>query len=198
VPDFVVLHDRELFGGVPARKAITIIKVDGSVPLRHAFHGIRAAAGTATGKRLHTLFVLCHGFAGSNKRAGMSMDAGGEGLLLGKERLLHSNVGMWSEIRNTTANIVIYACAAADTQPNNEGTDADGKYLMGALALHTSSDVYAADKIQWYSRYQRMARGMIDFGRWEGGLWRFPATGTRPQLVSEVPIPLSQVMNAVA
>lgn len=52
-------------------------------------------------------------------------------------------------IRNKVQNIVVYACAAANTERNNEGTTSDGRYLMGALAIHTNASVFAADRIQW-------------------------------------------------
>jgi hypothetical protein len=61
------------------------------------------------------------------------------------------------QIKNKVRNIVIYACAAADTQLGNENTEADGKYLMGALALCTNADVFAADQIQYYYTHSNMA-----------------------------------------
>jgi hypothetical protein len=192
---YIALHDRDLEGDIPASANVPVVKLDEAVPLSYAFRAIRAAA--AAGK-LDSIFIVCHGIAGENRKALISLDAGGEGLMLGKEGLLHSNVSMWRAIRNTARNIVVYACAAADTQPGNEGTNADGRYLMGALALHTNADVYAADKMQWYVRRQRMARGMIDFGGWEGGLWRFPASGSRPEPAREAPTPIAQALSFVS
>jgi hypothetical protein len=101
------------------------------------------------------------------------MDAGGMGLQLGREDLTHSNVSAWRAIKDTTSNIVVFSCAAANTEKGNEGTRADGRYLMGALAVHTNATVYAADRIQWYHK-----RHVIDFGGWEGTLLRFKPDGT--------------------
>jgi hypothetical protein len=125
------------------------------------------------------------------------MPAGG--LQLGKEDVLHSNVGMWSAIRNKVRNIVIYACAAGDTEPENEGTTADGKYLIGALALHTKADVYGATRIQWYGWYKNNRRhGRFIWGGWEGQLFRFPSDGGTPAPVGAPPIEFSQVMAGTA
>jgi hypothetical protein len=182
---YVALRDRRLKGGVPARPHLYIINTDGSTPLRTAFGGINSAA-RASGT-IHTLFILCHGYAGSNPRLGVCMDAGGMGLQLGQENVLHNNVRMWMAIRNRVQNIVVYACAAADTEPGNEGTRADGRYLMGALAIHTNANVYAADRIQWYGTANNNPKGAFNFGAWEGQLWYFPPSGAPPSPLAGSP-----------
>jgi hypothetical protein len=106
--------------------------------------------------------------------------------------VLHSNVAMWRALANRTENIVVYACGAADTEPGYEGTDYDGRYLMGALAIHTNSTLFAADRIQFY---QRNNGGHIDFGNWEGTLWKFPPSGVAPSPVLRAPVELSDIMN---
>jgi hypothetical protein len=50
------------------------------------------------------------------------MDAGGIGLQIGKEGVMHANVSMWRAIRDKVQMIVVYSCAAADTQSGNAGT----------------------------------------------------------------------------
>src|SRR5690606_16945959 len=120
------------------------------------------------------LCILCHGYAGQSERGQLCGDMGGEGLELGREGMLHTNVARWSAIRGDISNIVVHACGAADTQPENVGTNADGKYLMGSLAIHANVTVYAADRIQWYFG----STGTIDFGRWEGTLWKFEPSGS--------------------
>ena len=185
--DFVILHDRRLKGVMPPRRPhLRLVEVNEHTSLHLAFGRIKAS------KHIHTLFVLCHGFAGENKKAKVCVDAGGMGLLLGKELMLHSNVAMWRELANCAKDIVVYACAAGDTEPGNEGTTADGKYLMGALAIHTNTPVFAADRIQWYQPNQG---GHIDFGDWEGTLWEFPPNGLAPSPVLRAPIELNDVVS---
>lgn len=121
------------------------------------------------------MFIMCHGYAGQNERAQMSMDAGGMGLQLGRENVLHENVSLWSAIKNRVENIVVYSCAASNTESGNEGTAADGRYLMGALAIVTNASVFAADRIQWYNTYKGLANGRFEWGAWEGRLLAFPA-----------------------
>jgi hypothetical protein len=189
---FVALRDKRLFGGVPARPNLSIHNLDAETPVRLAFNGIRA---DARARKIHTLFILCHGYAGINRRFGQSMDAGGMGLKLGREGLNHSNVEAWRAIRGKADNIVIYACAAADRQPGNELTVADGRYLMGALALYTAADVYAADSIQWYDTYKDRPNGAYDFRAWEGQLLKFPALDGKGVPVGKAPVELNDVLQ---
>jgi hypothetical protein len=192
---YVVLRDRRLHGGVPARSNLGIVNTDASTSLAYAFSAINVLART---DRINTLFVLCHGYAGENARANVSVDAGGMGLQLGRESVLHSNVSMWGSIKKKVRRIVVYACAAANTEPGNEGSDSDGRYLMGALALHTDADVYAADAIQWYGTHKNLHNGRFDWGSWEGKLMMFPAGGSAPTRVTNPPVELSQVMAGSA
>lgn len=194
---YFALRDRRLEGGVPYRSNLSIFNVDQSISLANAFASIRASARSAGGQ-IHTLFILCHGYAGSNERARVSMDAGGMGLELGREDVLHTNVSLWTAISRKVQNIVIYSCAAADTQPGNEGTTADGLYLMGALAIHTEANVYAANRIQWYGTYNNLKNGRYDFGAWEGTLYRFPPSGNPPTVVPKAPVEFSDVMMGTA
>lgn len=120
------------------------------------------------------------------------------GLQLGKDGLNHGNVSLWAAIRNRVREIVVYSCAAANTEPGNEYTKADGRYLMGALAIHTRATVYAADRIQWYATYRNLQNGRFDWGAWEGLLWRFPPSGGGPSLVPKAPIELSEVFSGRA
>jgi hypothetical protein len=181
----LIFRDRRLSGSLPffAAAAYTC-NLDATTPLSSAFSRV-SMSNTLNGGKLDNIFILCHGFAGSNPNAGMSMDAGGSGLQLGRENVLHSNVALWEAIKNKTTNIVVYSCAAGNTEAENVGTRYDGKYLMGALAIHTNANVYAADRIQWYN-----TRG-YNFGRWEGQLFHFPPDGSNPREVSSPPMELS-------
>jgi hypothetical protein len=191
---YVALHDRRLNGAVPRRRHLRVVHTNATTALVNAFREIRAEASI---EQVRSLFILCHGYAGIDRRARMSMDAGGMGLQLGQENVTQQNVSMWRSIRGIVRNIVIYACAAANTEPDNVGTDADGRYLMGSLALHTGADVYAADSIQWYD--PRGGRtGLIDFGGWEGRLLRFTPDGAAPTQKAKAPVELSKVLSGAA
>lgn len=191
---YVVLHDRRLRGGIPARPGVAVLKTDGSVSLCQTFRAIRACAAYG---RIHTLFVVCHGYAGVDKHLSMSVDGGGKGLLLGSEEVLHHNVSLWRAIRGAVENIVIMACAAADTRAGNEGTEYDGRYLMLALALHTGATVYAAERIQTYYTFRNLPRGLIDFIEWEGDLYRFLPNGLSWSKVAHAPKELRDVIGKV-
>lgn len=194
--NYLALRDRRLGGGVPARARLHIVNTDATTPLSGAFSQINAAA--RVGGKIHSMFVLCHGYAGSNQRARVSMDAGGMGLQLGREAVVHGNVNLWSAIKDKVQNIVVYSCGAADTQPGNEFTTADGRYLMGAMAIHTNANVFAADRIQWYSTHNGLANGRFDFGAWEGQLFFFPPSGGDPTPVAAPPVEFSAVMGGTA
>jgi hypothetical protein len=176
----IILHDRRLKGSAPIARGVTTIRLDRSTPLGSAFSAIK------TLKRLdgvQNLYVLCHGYAGQDARAEICADMGGEGVL-------HTNVARWSAIRGDVGTIVVHSCGAADTQPENVGTNADGKYLMGALAIHTNATVYAGDRIQWYAG----STGTINFGNWEGTLWKFEPSGSfGPAPGNRVPLELLHV-----
>ncbi len=194
---YFALRDRRLAGGVPSRANLSIFNTDAGVSLANAFASINGTA-RASGGKIHSMFILCHGYAGSNPNAGMSMDAGGMGLQLGRENVMHTNVAMWSAIAGKVDNMVVYSCAAGDTQPGNEGTTADGRYLMGALAIHTNANVYAADKIQWYRRHEGLSNGRYEFGAWEGTLYKFPPSGNPPTVIAAPPVEFTDVMMGTA
>lgn len=185
----VILHDRRLQGSAPIGRGLTTIELDKARSLFSAFP-IISTLGRLDGAQ--GLFILCHGFAGINQRAQLCADMGGMGLELGREGVFHSNVAWWSALRGAVSTIVVYSCGAADTQPENTGTSADGKYLMGALAIHTQATVYAADRIQWYTT-GFSPNGTFNFGRWEGTLWRFEPSGAfTPALGNRVPLELGE------
>jgi len=193
---YLALRDRRLQGGVPARPRLQIINTDASSPLTMAFAGINSVVRTAG--KIHTIFILCHGYAGENTRGRVCMDAGGMGLQLGRENVLHSNVSLWGAIKDKAQNIVVYACAASNTERGNEYTTADGRYLMGALAIYTNADVFAADRIQWYSKFNNLPNGRFEWGGWEGRLLHFPPSGGRPAGVARPPVEFADVMSGSA
>ena len=190
MPEYVVARDERLGGTLPNALVqwwnnLNVITTNAATPLRNLFDGVTSLHGSHG--RMHTMFVLCHGFAGSSNRMRMSGDFGGQGLQLGREGVLHRNVSAWEAIKNKLNNIVVYACAAANTEDGNEFTTEDGQYLMGALAIHTNTTVYAANRIQWYQPRN------FDFGRWEGQLYAFPPSGGSPRPVNRAPTELRQL-----
>ncbi len=174
---YLALHDRRLVGGVPARKNLTIINTDEQSSLRRAFYGINAAKVAAKGP-LDALFILCHGYAGTNERQRVCMDAGGMGLELGNEDVLHDDVFMWRSIANNVKSIVVYSCAAANTEQGNTDT--------------------TADRIQWYNTYKDLPNGRFEWGDWEGRLFQFPPNGNTATLVDRAPIEFADVMSGKA
>lgn len=193
--EYIILRDTRLHGTLPNAftawwNNLNIITTSGSTPLRSAFRSINDLHREHG--RMHTLFILCHGFAGQSERLGICGDVGGQGLQLGRETVTHNNVGLWEQIQGTVDNIVIYACAASNTEAGNEFTREDGRYLMGALAIHTNATVYAANRIQWYNPSN------FDFGRWEGQLFRFNSSGYDPRQVSHPPMELRDVASVFA
>lgn len=195
---YIALRDRRLAGGVPARSNLAIINTDEHTPLTRAFQAINSVAQVGGGRKVRAMFIMCHGYAGQNQRAQMSMDAGGMGLQLGRENVLHGNVSLWAAIKNRVENIVVYSCAASNTESGNEYTVADGRYLMGALAIVTNASVFAADRIQWYSTYKGLSNGRFEWGAWEGKLWHFPPSGGQPTQVLSAPVEFSNVMDGSA
>ena len=181
---FLALHDRRLLGLVPPQRELAVVNLTPTTPLGNAFRAIRENAERIP---IKALFVFCHGYSGINRRERVSLDAGGMGLQLGKEEVMHHNVSMWRAIRDKVEMIVVYSCAAADTQPGNAGTTADGRYLMGALAIYTNAVVYAADKIQHYLTGLDRRHGHVDFGPWEGTILKFAPGGQSPQSVKGTP-----------
>jgi hypothetical protein len=201
----MVRDRRVLRGGIPDRPGLGIVNTDAYTPLREVFHRINAFARWG---RLKAVFILAHGKAGFDAHprtdglqsyegpGGVCKDAGGMGVSLGAEGIRHGNVGLWTAVRGHIENIVLYSCAAADTQPGNEGTLADGRYLMGALAIHSGAQVYASNSIQWFHTYRNLAHGRFIHAEWSGDLLAFsPSDGRgRPVRRKSLAFDFSTVM----
>jgi hypothetical protein len=190
---YVVLRDRRAPGGVPSRPHMLIINTNKESPLNHAFSAIRACR---THGPIHSLFLICHGVTGRDQKELVSREGiGGEGLALGLGGVQHSNVAQWISIRDMVQNIVVYACNAAETQAGYVGTANDGKYLMGALALHTRATVYAGDVAQ--VAMQSGAKSALEFGKWEGQLWRFRPDGCAGVPVAKAPVEYNEMLRGL-
>lgn len=190
---YAVLRDTRLAGTFPAaltaRSDVTFVTVNDTTTLSSKLVtlGTTARADPTPAK---TLFILCHGYAGESERLASCGDFGGQGLQLGRESVMHGNVSMFTALAGAFQNIIIYACAAGNTESGNEGTTEDGRYLMGAIAIHANANVYAADRIQWYQQTG------FDFGVWEGRLLKFLPTGQPPTTVSAPPVELGHLPAA--
>jgi hypothetical protein len=206
MPTYVAIHDLRVrgtlpsfggiwSGGVERSPGLQVTNMDANTSLLTAFGVVNLYARV---EPIHALFIICHGYCGAILPMSIDLETlddtmvqGGMGLQLGREHVMHRNVSMWTAIKGAAKNIVVYACAAADTQPGAEGTIADGRYLMGALAIHTQSDVYAADRVQHYSYGH-----VMNFGRWEGQLFCFSSKRNgQGRAVHCAPVELADVVR---
>ena len=115
---------------------------------------------------------------------------GGFGLQLCREGLSLSNAILaqtWNPGRPLIKRITIYACAPADTGPGNQDTPADGRRFMGELALWSGAEVIAARDTQTYT-FGGSANALIDFGTWEGPVYRFDPNTGYPSLFNAGPM----------
>jgi hypothetical protein len=179
MPSFVCLQDSRLAGLVRKSPSLDVVVVGSATKLSTAF-------GLIKGKgEIECLFIACHGYESEEYNEASNTEVrGGFGLHIGDDDMTHSNVSQWSAIKGICKNIVVYSCGSADMAPGQKAKIGDGKYLMGALAIHTESTVYAADATQYYSLTRA---AYIDFGKWEGNLLRFKSDGTPPAIVSRAP-----------
>lgn len=170
----VIVHDSRLAGSSGWSPDTSLVSTNASTPMSSIIADINNVYYAIPGL-IDEIRIMCHGYAGYNTAAQMSGDFGGYGLQLGSDDLTLNNYQDWYGIAGTTNRIVVYSCAAADTQPENEGQIGDGMRLMGYLACVTGARVFAADRIQWYTG---ASSGSIDFGAWEGQLYRFDPDGS--------------------
>jgi hypothetical protein len=108
---------------------------------------------------------MCHGY-----HSGLTFD----GLQLGAQNLTIRNLvntTMWNPHLRT---ILIYACGAGN--PGFFGPARSGRQFCRDLAGYSGADVYASDRNQLY--HGASTTETINFGRWEGQVYRFSADGT--------------------
>jgi hypothetical protein len=122
---------------------------------------------------------MCHGYEAvvSDAEAKQSVMAGGYGLQFTGDNVTSANVSNLRILRGSVRNIVVFACAAADVGPRARNTAVDGALLCSEMAAHSGATVYASSATQWYTR--SVARDVINFGFWEGNVYRFDPTGHR-------------------
>jgi hypothetical protein len=179
----MTIHDRRLKGGIAPPIAQNTFAVDDKWTLRNAFLWVHNYAKAKGG--LQMLNIMCHGFYGweDNAQLQACIAVGGYGLQLCKEGLtLHTIDTVASLIKGQIKEITIYACGTASTQSNNRGSAGDGKYFCKQLAAKTKAVVYGADREQVYNYWKGHPEKPIDFGDWEGNVFRFWPDG-RQELV---------------
>jgi hypothetical protein len=115
--------------------------------------------------------------------------AGGFGLEICREGINLRNVAVFRHLEDKVGRIVIYACAAAQTDPTREGLSGDGRRLCQEIAERSNAHVYASEYIQTYHTYTHSSFGIqtgqySHFEEWEGNLLHFyPRSTTMPQVV---------------
>jgi hypothetical protein len=182
----MIVHDTRLSGNAP-RIAQNIYKVDATTDISHCIGWIRTYAQTQTG--LDELLIMCHGYEAHwdlGSQSSTLQEAGGFGLQLCKDGLSLYNASLVRSWNGLINRITIYACAVADTGSGNEGTAGDGRRLMGEIALYSGAEVIASSKTQYYSISWWSKQ--IDFGKWEGPVYRFDPDTGRPSQISPGPM----------
>lgn len=165
----MVIHDRRLTGSTPAYYNY-VMQVTAQTHIRHILEVTARRARQS--RKLARLHILCHGFESNWDLGGrMSLPSahGGFGLQLGTEGLSLFNYGLTSAWKGLVDEIVLFACAPADTYHGNTGTWGDGKRFCGYLALTSGARVIAARDTQYYNDDS----GPIDFHDWEGPVYQF-------------------------
>jgi hypothetical protein len=191
----LVLLDFRLTGMVSSDIG-TVQQVSVRTPIKDAFDQVAAHARKAGG--LDDLLICCHGFEGvlEDFDGEVSFVSGGFGLELCQENLTLSNAAVVRSLHATpplVRRIVVFSCAAADSQRAARAYGADGKRLMGEIALHSGARVVASTATQRYSMIPNISQWMfnagsqndwrIDFGDWEGAVFEFsPDDGSARQL----------------
>jgi hypothetical protein len=176
----MIVHDNRLLGKTPARYNY-VMQISNKTSLRHI---IGTVAHYGRIHRLSPLHILCHGYE-ANWDLGSQMSVqdahGGFGLQLGRDNLTLFNVSQTADWKKLVDLIVIFACAPADTGPNNAGTWGDGRRFMGELALWSGARVIAAKETQYYN--DSSGAKTIDFDPWEGPVSEFSPTNPDGQVI---------------
>lgn len=181
----MIIHDTRLAGKAPPI-APNIYVVNATVEINHCIGWIGQYARSQGG--LNELLVMCHGFEANwdlGRQMSTMQQAGGFGLQLCTEGLTLYNVWLVRNWKGLIRRITVYACGPADTGPGNEGTAGDGRRFMGEMALWSSAEVIGARNTQMYSWSSSQP---IDFGAWEGPVYRFDPSNGQPTQINPGPM----------
>ncbi len=184
MPKRMLVHDARLNGASPSI-AQNQYEVGAGDPTDHIIGWIGYYARSQGG--IDELIVMCHGYAvlADNVAQMTRPDAiGGAGLQLGRDGLTLRNVGLtrnWRKPDGSAAiqKVYLYACGASAPSMYNDPFY-DGRRFCGEMALHSGAEVYAADVLQWYTTG---STGVIDFGNWEGRVYKYSPDDGQPTQV---------------
>ena len=177
----MVIHDSRLIGTTPAYYNY-VFQVGQRTHIRNIVEVTARRARQS--RRLARLHILCHGFENNwNLGAGMCTPSahGGFGLQLGTEGLSLFNYGLTAAWNGLVDEIVLFACAPAETYAPNVGTWGDGSRFCGYLALTTGARVIAGRDTQYYHH----TNGPIDFRDWEGPVFEYSGANPDGQRVAD-------------
>lgn len=178
----VLVHDLRLLGDTPTSSADVSIEVDQNSPI----NGLISNIANSTGTSIERLLIMCHGYESDTAGSGNACTPMtlGFGLQLAMESLTLGNVGVTAPLYNCIADIILYACGPANTAAFNKGTYGDGQQFCKELAAYTNANVYASDVNQSYNNLKYDPSKLvcetipIDFGQWEGHVYRFSPDGS--------------------
>jgi hypothetical protein len=175
----MLVHDMGLAGRSPSGMAENTFDVPAGMTTEHVMGWI-ATYARSQGK-LDNLFIMCHGYEGGveDGRTRESTYALGDGLALGSPGLTFNNVQLCARLNGNVSSITLFACGPANTRDGFQNTRLDGMRFCGEMALISGAEVIAAVETQYYYHTPTWwdsvlgRTGEIDFGNWEGPLFRF-------------------------
>jgi hypothetical protein len=181
----MLVHDKRL-GGIAPFIAQNTYTVDASVTTAHLCGWIAEYARSQGG--LDELLIFCHGYAVLGDSVSMATfpePRGANGLQLGSPGLSLRNTELVRPWKSAGIDsIYIYSCGVGASSAHGQA-QFDGARFCGELALIAGADVYASDKLQWYTRVaQNGAADRINFGDWEGQVKRYSAASPMGSNVS--------------
>jgi hypothetical protein len=183
MPGSMIVHDSRLRGR-PPEIAPNTYTVNSGTSIQGAFRWIATYARRQGG--LDNLYILAHGIEGGvhDSIQQVSTYALGFGLLLCSENLTLQNVSITQGLFNLVSTITLYSCGPGNTREGFEGTQADGRRFCSEMAAWTGGEVIAAVETQIYHVRQSVwdallgREGVMDFGAWEGPVYRFGPDGS--------------------
>jgi hypothetical protein len=180
----VLVHDLRLAGDTPTSTADASIEVDATTPI----NGLISAISNVSDSTISRLLILCHGYESTSTGNACIPMTLGFGLQLAMEDLTLRNVGVTAPLYGSIQDIILYACGPANTTAATKGTYGDGQQFCRELASYTGANVYASDTSQAYHNLNYDPVKLvcetipIDFGDWEGNVYRFSPDGSVVQV----------------
>lgn len=180
MPKNMLIHDLHLEGRSPSGIAQNTFDVPRTgMSTAHVFSWAAAYASQQRG--LDNIYIMCHGYEVGvhDGNVGQSLYTLGGGLQLGNPGLTFDNLSLTSALNGLVRTITLFACGPANTRTGFMNTTADGMRFCGELAVNSGAEVIAAIETQYYFHTPSWWNslwgddGQIDFGEWEGPVFRF-------------------------